>query len=340
MTTLILPCAGKSSRFPGLRPKWQLTCPDGRMMVEWAAGSIEGCDEIRPGIAQGCEDAEALGRAIGATNILAVLNTSGPAETTAEIIKGISQPINGPVIIKDCDSWFDPITMEGNQIAVASLRKHPELTNVAAKSFVGVNDQGIVTGIREKEVCSDLVCVGAYAFAEAGQYLGWYRDFSSKVGGEIFVSHVIRHAILNGEVFTVKEVENYVDVGTVEDWHRWRARFKSYFVDVDGVLLKNTGGHFPPTWESSAQVLPMNSAKLAALRENGAQVILTTARPESLRRHTEAQLLACGVFYDQLIMGLNHASRVLINDHAASNPYPAAEAISIARDSDELHTLI
>ena len=34
MTTLILPVAGKSSRFKGLRPKWLLTMPDGKLLIE------------------------------------------------------------------------------------------------------------------------------------------------------------------------------------------------------------------------------------------------------------------------------------------------------------------
>ena len=31
---LLLPVAGKSSRFPGLRPKWLLTLPNGQLMIE------------------------------------------------------------------------------------------------------------------------------------------------------------------------------------------------------------------------------------------------------------------------------------------------------------------
>lgn len=34
MLTLIVPCGGKSSRFPGLKPKWMLTHPDGMLMVQ------------------------------------------------------------------------------------------------------------------------------------------------------------------------------------------------------------------------------------------------------------------------------------------------------------------
>ena len=41
MNTLIIPCAGKSSRFPDMRPKWLLNYPDGKLMVEKA---VEGLD--------------------------------------------------------------------------------------------------------------------------------------------------------------------------------------------------------------------------------------------------------------------------------------------------------
>ena len=34
MSTLIIPCAGRSSRYPNLRPKWLLTHPDGDLMLE------------------------------------------------------------------------------------------------------------------------------------------------------------------------------------------------------------------------------------------------------------------------------------------------------------------
>jgi 2-C-methyl-D-erythritol 4-phosphate cytidylyltransferase len=41
MSTLILPCAGRSTRFPGTRPKWALTHPCGELML---LESIKGLD--------------------------------------------------------------------------------------------------------------------------------------------------------------------------------------------------------------------------------------------------------------------------------------------------------
>ena len=36
MKTLIIPCAGKSNRFPNMKPKYMLTHPDGKLMIEKA----------------------------------------------------------------------------------------------------------------------------------------------------------------------------------------------------------------------------------------------------------------------------------------------------------------
>lgn len=44
MKTLILPVAGRSSRFPGMRPKWLLTMPDGKLMLEKAVERLDMSD--------------------------------------------------------------------------------------------------------------------------------------------------------------------------------------------------------------------------------------------------------------------------------------------------------
>ena len=38
---LLLPVAGKSSRFPGLRPKWLLTLPNGQLMIERSLSGLK-----------------------------------------------------------------------------------------------------------------------------------------------------------------------------------------------------------------------------------------------------------------------------------------------------------
>ena len=40
LRTLIMPCAGRSSRYPGVRPKWMLTLPEGEIALARAAASL------------------------------------------------------------------------------------------------------------------------------------------------------------------------------------------------------------------------------------------------------------------------------------------------------------
>ena len=45
MKTLILPVAGRSARYPGMRPKWMLTMPNGKLMIEQSVSKIN-CEKF------------------------------------------------------------------------------------------------------------------------------------------------------------------------------------------------------------------------------------------------------------------------------------------------------
>ena len=45
MKILILPVAGKSARYPGMRPKWLLTMPNGKLMIEQSVSKID-CEKF------------------------------------------------------------------------------------------------------------------------------------------------------------------------------------------------------------------------------------------------------------------------------------------------------
>ena len=86
--TLLLPCAGRSSRYPGVRPKWMLTLPDGTLALARAAQSVprDAYDRIVIAIradheAQyGCR--ELLKRVFSSAEIVVIDgNTRGPADT-------------------------------------------------------------------------------------------------------------------------------------------------------------------------------------------------------------------------------------------------------------------
>src|SRR5688572_15752833 len=109
MKSLILLCGGKSTRFPNMRPKWLLTHPDGKLMVEKA---IEKLDlhkfdrVIIPILKEHAQQYQAeliLHQIFGdRVEIILIDPTSGPAETTKQAI--VLANIIGPFIVKDCDN--------------------------------------------------------------------------------------------------------------------------------------------------------------------------------------------------------------------------------------------
>jgi len=107
---------------------------------------------------------------------------------------------------------------------------------------------------------------------------------------------------------------------------------KTVFIDIDGTILKYTKGGLSKFITNKPEILPNVLEKFTEWRDKGYYIVLTTARTMGMRTITEQQLAQCGVFYDQLIMGLLTGPRVLIND---DHPIYGnmAEAISLKRDS-------
>jgi hypothetical protein len=90
---------------------------------------------------------------------------------------------------------------------------------------------------------------------------------------------------------------------------------KTIFCDIDGTLLKHHGdGCLYKAMKNPPELLPNVIETIDRWKYNEYRVILTTGRPESMRKRTEEQLDMVGIFYDMLIMGLPHGERVVVND--------------------------
>jgi hypothetical protein len=342
--TVLLPSAGRSSRFPGMRPKWMLVAPEGELMLARALHSVgrERAGRVVVAILREHEEqyraSAGIHRALGEDVDIVILDevTRGPAHTAYEMIRRTG--ITGPVIIKDSDSWFSlPRTVEGNFVCVADLRKSLETRRVAAKSFVMINKENIVTMIHEKDVISNYINAGGYCWADAQQFCAYFEEVAGLAkDAEIFVSHVIARAITQGEVFMAIEVDDMIDNGTRDEWRLYQFAHRTFFIDIDGVVLKNHGQFFPPYWSDADEPIDANVAHLLELQESGGQFVFATARPETLRASLEATLSGLGLRWHALVMGCFHSQRVIVNDFAATNPYPSCLAVNIPRNSDRL----
>jgi hypothetical protein len=342
--TLLLPCAGKSSRYPGVRPKWMLTLPDGELALARAAASVLPDSYSRIVIAVRAEhetkyQATALLRRVFGPEVEVLVlprDTRGPADTVAEMIRHAA--VTGAFAVKDADSFFDSAPLpSGSFVALSDVRTAPHMTNVGAKSFAVVNENNLIVEMVEKSLISNYVSVGLYGFEDADTYLHLFDRLCADPGmGELFVSHVMNRAIAGGMMVAPLLVSGLIDVGTLEDWRRHVRARGTIVTDLDGVVFENHSRYFPPFWDDDDIPIADNVAALLLWQEQGAQIVFMTARPECHREKTERTLRTLGLAPHALIMDCRHGRRFLINDHAPSNPYPSAVAISTERNSPAL----
>jgi ribonucleotide monophosphatase NagD (HAD superfamily) len=104
----------------------------------------------------------------------------------------------------------------------------------------------------------------------------------------------------------------------------------TYFVDIDGTIFVYRKFE---TYESSEAVAIKSTKQfLQKINDEGHMIILTTARPEELRDHTEYELVKNNIPYDRLIMGIERGPRYLINDMDPNQPGERAICFNLKRD--------
>lgn len=352
---IIVPAAGLSTRFPGMKPKYLLFGYNGRMMLESVIERFERSDAFPDQIEHYTvvilkEHDEKYQAKLFVENELRWLRdrlsvlvldepTSGPAETVMKALefRGVENR-NFPFMVKDCDSFFNVAEGMYNKsfVAVSDIEDHKVLKKLASKSFVKVNDQDIIVSIAEKKIISNKFCVGGYGFSSAWTYARVYHHLKAHVKSELYVSHVIDRMIMNEEdVFESIPAIDYVDVGTKEDWLEYNDR-PVYFCDIDGTIVVAQSRYGKNSYAEKPIVLQANVDALLDKQSRGCQFIFTTSRPTSAVLETQQLLKDLGFKKFQLICGLNNSARVLINDYNDANPYPRASAINIRRDAENL----
>jgi hypothetical protein len=337
---IIVPAAGLSSRFPGMKPKYLLYDYKHKMMLQRALADYdyEDCN-ITIGVLKEHDEKyyayEFLKHEFGdSVNIVALDKvTNGPADTVYQILQKSNIDNGQEFLIKDCDSFFNHDITQGNYVCVSDISEHEVLNKLASKSFIISNEQGIITNIIEKKVVSNKFCVGGYKFNSVGEYKNAFEKISTEK--EIFVSDVISVMLQNGVVFTEKLVTEYTDVGTSQEWFKYNDR-PVIFCDIDGTIVKSQSRVGVNTYDDVPIPLENNVKRLLQLQEQGAQFIFTTARKNQYFLQTDTMLHDLGFENFTLIMDLQNAKRILINDFNVANPFPRAQAINIERNSDTL----
>ena len=258
--------------------------------------------------------------------------TESQSETVYTFLSGYD--LDGFIFIKDSDGFYRCDVEERNQVAYFDLNDMDDI-NARTKSYVDLDVNNVVTNIVEKKVISSTFSSGGYGFADAKEFCKTFEKLQD-MDGECYISHIIFEMMLSGSTFYGTKTTDFKDWGTLDAWNKYKSQYKCLFVDIDGTLITNSSHHFTP-YTGSGEPIEDNIDLLAELHEQGrAKIILTTSRPERLRQLTIQELQTKGIPFDQLVMGLPHCQRIVINDFARSNPYPSCSAINIPRNENNL----
>jgi hypothetical protein len=346
MKTLILPIAGRSSRFQGMRPKWLLTMPDGKLMLEKAVEKLSMSDFDRVVVV--ClrehldkylskESLEKVLAGIGHVSVdLCVLDTSTSSQSETVALALEKSKVSGPFFVKDCDNMFSIRWNGGNEIAVLDLN-NVGLIDAKNKSYVIADTLGNISNIVEKQVISNFFCCGGYGFSSSEKFIFHFRSIKSKE--EVYLSHVIYSMLMSGEQFRINMAESYIDWGTLREYHHYTHSFITLFCDVDGVLLHNGSKFGKQGW--STEPISENLSTIARLQTLGLlYLVITSSRPETEIDYLNSRLAEFGVRPDRYVMGLPHTRRILVNDYSPTNPYPSAMSVNIERDGKMLSSIL
>ena len=341
---IIIPCGGRSSRYPNMPPKWMLPDHDGVPMVVRAVQGLDTPpDDIIVTVMREHDDkfdaCAGIRKAFGRSIEIVVLDeqTQSQSETVALTLRETG--LDEPFLVKDSDNHFtlDRPGATYNYVSVASLNDFDQI-NPRNKSYCRVDQEDIILAIREKRVISDLFSVGGYFFTDPGKFLDTFDELSQAptvTAGELYISEIIANMALRGEIFKVRRVQNYEDWGTVHEWREKLQERRLFFVAVDGFLFERGSAHFSPAFENAEP----NERAVAAVRqlgEAGHAIMYLSIRPAELQEATASAIARLDLPAGNLIMECGVAQWNLVTAPDATLPFSTSRSLELSPDDPNL----
>jgi hypothetical protein len=337
---LIIPAAGKSSRYPNMKPKWMLTHCSGELMIEKviAGLNLKNYKKVYFVILkEHCEKYEAdviLRQAFKDQDFFEITvleeSTNSSPETVFNFIK--KNNINDHIVVKDCDCLVSYDPPQHKNYVVGLNLKYKNIKNLQQKSFIVCDHNNVIKEVVEKNVVSNFACLGVYAM-HSSDLVKIFDRLNKQFNSEMYFSHVVSELIESGVSFLMSEASNFHDWGTREEWFDSEENKKTYFVDIDGVVLFNTGKYGSKNWYNTVDPIDDNVNTIKKLSDSGNELIFVTSRTEDALDLVKKFLEKENIKYKTIISGCLHSKRIIINDFAVSNPFPSCVAINLPRNS-------
>lgn len=338
---LIIPAAGRSSRFPNMKPKWMLTHPSGHLMIEkviWGLDTTaykkiyivilqEHCDKY---------DADVVLKQAFPQEKFEVVVLENPTksspQTVYECLKNCN--INSWIVIKDSDCMvlYNHPNNKNRFVVGVNIKTKPTIQNLDQKSFIVSDDNDIVREVVEKSIVSEQICVGVYAM-HSSDLIRVYDSLKNSMGNEMYFSHVVSELIDENLHFSISSATAYEDWGTKEQWFSSGNIKNTYFFDIDGVLLVNTGKYGRKNWFNTLEPIWENVEAIKRLCDDGHELVFVTSRTDDALIRVKEFLKDQNIHYKTIVSSCLHSKRIIINDFSNTNPFPTCVAINIPRNS-------
>lgn len=301
MSTLIVPCMGR--KLANGIPQYLNRHPNGKLLIERSIEGVYTDHYEKVLIVLLAEDEERFrSKSIIYHEVkkypieIVTLDemTSGPAETVYEALKRTKTI--GAVVVKDADNYLRTENVpQGNFVAGLDLNKwERDIHNLRNKSFLIVNEQGNLLDIIEKQVRSDVICLGLYGFKKAEDFIKAYEHLNdaSYPITKLYVSHVISYLIgYFGRVFHYIPSIAYENWGDERLWKDMQRDYTLYFIDLDHIL--GTDGVLAED----------NKMKLTILQNRGASFVGYTVENENYKIEALKVLREAGLDFIKIVYG-------------------------------------
>jgi hypothetical protein len=290
--------------------------------------------------------------------ILQSETSSGP-ETVLRAIQ--QQGVEGPIFVKDSDGSFDHQIDAGNYVVGYKVTGSPDelIHSLPQKSFLGATGH-VLTVIQEKQMISDIISVGGYAFESAAQFAAAYaavtkihhdaelclRGVSGHAVPRMFLSHIVQSMMLsNNSVFGVSYCSGFDDWKSEAAWRSFLARFQNVVLQLEGVLVtavegtsivKLAGGAveaFSPVTQNIAYVRNLFKA-------GHSRIVIASSRPEAQRRSVERLLESYGVPYHVLLLGQMGSTTFVVSSYGNGQPHPSSVSYCLPSGASQLGSIL
>ena len=228
-STLVIPSAGRSAQFPGHKPKWLLTMPNGRLMVVDALAKLnlsrvqrvvlgvlkehvdKHCNSDIGALIRAFEDGPAHLSAVELSIVVIAEETIDQVQTIECILKAAN--VTGPIYIKDCDNQFQCDIPGIDGIATLEITEDlQDLIIPAGRSYISPDSNGNIDNVVEKVILGPHICVGGYSFASAEDFVQnvcnarYYQVIASAGKIELAVSDVIWLKLISS--YCLRDLDN------------------------------------------------------------------------------------------------------------------------------------